>query len=259
MIHDRRSLAMMRLVVVLSLAATCLLAGCDQQPAGPVSSSGANGGPSSSSGSVEPIDVAGLNDKIDQAAANGDILVIDFWATWCPPCKAMFDDIHDLKEVMSGVDVITVSLDGDSEGGQSGAQKAGDYLRTKPYDAFEDAYIVAGREEQNAVVNALGENWNDIVAPAVFVFDREGQMAGEFIDMGPKETVHAVTRKVLDLKSSAKIGDDQPSAATRPEELPDKLDKNDSDAPATQPAGSDPSGSNDRSGGSDDLDLDLDL
>src|ERR1700691_4859299 len=44
-------------------------------------------------------------------ASSGKVLIVDFWATWCEPCKKSFPKLEDLyvKFKASGMDLIAVS------------------------------------------------------------------------------------------------------------------------------------------------------
>jgi len=55
--------------------------------------------------------------RITPASQRGRILVINFWATWCPPCREEMPAIEAFysKYRRSGVDVIAVSLDDRSD------------------------------------------------------------------------------------------------------------------------------------------------
>jgi thiol-disulfide isomerase/thioredoxin len=62
-----------------------------------------------SSHKVTQIDVDGLRKVLKP---NGRPLVINFWATWCPPCTEEFPDLVKLDTEFRGkVDFVTVSLD----------------------------------------------------------------------------------------------------------------------------------------------------
>lgn len=108
---DRRSL------VVSALACSVLLAGC----------SGAGGSLSSPSGAAHPLvgapapdfelkEVSGGADQ-SLAAHSGKVVLVDFWATWCEPCKQSFPAYQKLVEQLNGeLVVLAVSQDDDANG-----------------------------------------------------------------------------------------------------------------------------------------------
>src|SRR5438445_9026674 len=58
---------------------------------------------------VAPIDADGLKKLLKP---NGKPLLINFWATWCDPCRDEFPDLVKLDAAYRGkIDFITVSLD----------------------------------------------------------------------------------------------------------------------------------------------------
>jgi thiol-disulfide isomerase/thioredoxin len=51
------------------------------------------------------------------AAHSGKVVVVDFWATWCEPCKASFPAYQKLVQQMSGeLVVVAISQDDDAKG-----------------------------------------------------------------------------------------------------------------------------------------------
>lgn len=59
--------------------------------------------------SVTQIDIEGLRALIKP---NGKPLLINFWATWCDPCREEFPDLVKISGLYKGkIDIVTVSLD----------------------------------------------------------------------------------------------------------------------------------------------------
>ena len=58
---------------------------------------------------VTQIDIDGLKKLIKP---NGKPLMINFWATWCDPCREEFPDLVKLDTTYKGkIDIVTISLD----------------------------------------------------------------------------------------------------------------------------------------------------
>jgi thiol-disulfide isomerase/thioredoxin len=58
---------------------------------------------------VTPIDVVGLKKAL---TTSGKPLLVNFWATWCDPCREEFPDLVKLDAEYKGkIDFITISLD----------------------------------------------------------------------------------------------------------------------------------------------------
>ena len=82
-------------IPVLLTAFTLLLAGCGEKSSGAQGSGAAAPVASSSQQAVAPgfalDDLSGTEHKVKPG--DGRIYVINFWATWCPPCRAEFPEM----------------------------------------------------------------------------------------------------------------------------------------------------------------------
>ncbi len=125
--------------------------------------------PSGPSGSVTPAftqnDTAGV--PVSLSDFRGSIVVVEFWASWCGPCRAQRPWVRDFvaRTRDSGVAMIGVSLDYDLDAWRS-------YVRE---NSLHWTQLSDGRYWDNAVARQFGIS----ATPTFIIFDREGQRVGE--------------------------------------------------------------------------------
>ena len=110
--------------IVATLVAGVMLAQCSSQTAtAPANAPAALASPTNSGtapiGTVAPpFSGTGLDGtKISSADYAGKVLVLNFWATWCPPCRAETPDMNASYTKLHGADVAFLGAD-TSEGPQ---------------------------------------------------------------------------------------------------------------------------------------------
>lgn len=118
---------------------------------------------------IERID-GGLTDL---GAFRGKVILVNFWASWCPPCRrelAMLERLQQLVDPKS-LEVVAVSID---EGGKPTVEaflKRANVTRLRPY--LDPRGVVASRVDEDAptpfVLFGL---------PISYVIDRQGRVAG---------------------------------------------------------------------------------
>ncbi len=59
------------------------------------------------------LQLPGLNGPVDLAALQGQVVLLDFWASWCTPCKLSFPWMNALQTRLGprGLQVVAVNLD----------------------------------------------------------------------------------------------------------------------------------------------------
>lgn len=93
----------------------------------------------------------------------GKPIVIEFWATWCPPCLTLIPHMNDLheKHIKDGLTIMTVHV--------------GDGARKKSLERFAKQYKITypiGLDPTGRVMGAYGIR----EIPHAFVIDRAGKM-----------------------------------------------------------------------------------
>lgn len=118
-------------------------------------------------GRVKQIDIEGLKPLLKP---NGKPLLINFWATWCDPCREEFPDLVKLETAYRGkIDVVTVSLD-------DLADINGDVPKfLTEMKAEMPAYLLHTADEGKAI-KMVSKDWAGNLPLTVF-FDASGAIA----------------------------------------------------------------------------------
>ena len=103
--------------------------------------------------------------KVDTAALKGKVILVDFWATWCGPCKAEVPHVVEAYKKLheKGFEIIGISLDSD---------KAALTKYTKDNHMTWAQYF-DGQGWKNKIAVKYGIN----SIPAMWLIDKEGNLA----------------------------------------------------------------------------------
>ncbi|HEV2862093.1 MAG TPA: TlpA disulfide reductase family protein [Pyrinomonadaceae bacterium] len=160
------------LLLVLPLAAALAASAAGGQkdgaakPPAPKASSAESAAPA-----VKEIKEAGLKELLGSGKAAGRPLLVNFWATWCVPCREEFPDLVKLRELYDAakLDFALVSLDDPSD--ISGPVPA--FLGEQRAGHFPSYLLNA--DDPDAAINLIDPTWHGEL-PATFVLDREGKI-----------------------------------------------------------------------------------
>jgi peroxiredoxin len=120
-------------------------------------------------GKGDPAPAIQLKDQAGRAfslaAFKGQVVLVDFWASWCGPCRKSLPELDGLQDrfATQGVKVVGVSLDADA-----GSMVA--FLEKVPV-RFTILHDPAGQ---------TGEAFSVVAMPTTFLIDRDGRIAARF-------------------------------------------------------------------------------
>ena len=103
----------------LALAATgCGGGGADPKNPTSAKDSGGGGNGVKTGDKAPSFSLDSLNGQGKMAVAPGKVTIVDFWATWCEPCKKSFPKYQELyvKYKASGLEIVAISVDDEKNG-----------------------------------------------------------------------------------------------------------------------------------------------
>jgi cytochrome c biogenesis protein CcmG/thiol:disulfide interchange protein DsbE len=110
----------------------------------------------------------------------GKVAIVDFWATWCEPCKKSFPKLEELnvKYKDNGLEIVGISEDDDTAGIPSFASDLG----TRFPLVWDENKVIASK-------------WQPKSMPTTFVVDRKGTV--RFVHLGYHDGEEAEIEKEI--------------------------------------------------------------
>jgi len=137
---------------------------------------------------LTPVDEAGYRKLVE--AGRGKVLLVDFWATWCVPCRVELPVLVKLEARYRarGLKLMTVSCD-------EPEQEADAVRFLRQVKVTGSAYIKSTADDDR-FITAVDPKWSGAL-PALFLYDRQGRRAGSFVGETDKAAVEAALVKLL--------------------------------------------------------------
>jgi thiol-disulfide isomerase/thioredoxin len=104
---------------------------------------------------------------------DGKVVILDFWATWCPPCKAEIPGFIELQKKYAEKGLIVVGVSLDEQGSSVVKQFMKEFGMNYP--------VVMGNLK-------LMQDFGGAAIPTTFIIDRSGQIVSKHTGFTPKET-----------------------------------------------------------------------
>ncbi|HTG15692.1 MAG TPA: thioredoxin family protein, partial [Blastocatellia bacterium] len=141
------------------------------------------------SASAEPLPLLNLSlvdgSSLDTGSLHGRVTLINFWATWCVPCKAEIPVFNRFEQDYKsrGLAIVGISLD------EEGAAKVKPFLKQNPMN-----YAVAiGDQKVSASFNV-----DDSSLPVTLLIDRQGRVRFRHVGIARSEEFERELNQLLD-------------------------------------------------------------
>lgn len=119
--------------------------------------------------------------SVSLADFRGKVVVLDFWATWCPPCKKEIPDFVELQKQYGpqGVQVVGIALDQPDKVRAFAEQNGINYP------------VLLGNDELTVKYGGIDG------IPTTFVIDKKGKIVNRFEGFRPRSVFEAEIKKLL--------------------------------------------------------------
>ncbi len=166
-------------VLVLVFTAALVLSGCYGRSK-----------PSSINTPAPDFTIQDSDHSVTLSQLRGKIVVLNFWATWCPPCIEEMPSLVEMQKKFQGKDVTVLAVSVDED--------ANDYHKFLK-DHSVDLLTVreSGERTPNGVIAPVSSRYGTIKVPETYIIDRNGIIRRKFIgpvDWSQTEIVEYLSR-----------------------------------------------------------------
>jgi len=135
----------------------------------------------------EKLDDFTLNDlqgnEISLSDFTGKIIVLNFWATWCPPCKAEIPDFVETYNEFKNQNVVFlgVSLDDD----------------INALEQFVSEYHINYPVLIDNLTENVSASWNISAIPTTFFINTDGKIIDKWVGQIPKQQLVSILNELI--------------------------------------------------------------
>jgi len=137
---------------------------------------------------LAPVDEAAYPKLV--AAQKGKVVLVDFWATWCKPCRAEMPELVKLDQKLRARGFVLVTVSADEPEQEAAAAKL-----LKENNLSGRAYLKTPVDDDK-FIDSIDPKWGGAL-PALFLYDRTGKKVRSFIGETPIKDVEAAIEKLL--------------------------------------------------------------
>ena len=205
-----RAIAVVSLTLLLGVTSSC--GGGKPMPMTPTEGGGGasnDKGPAEVGKAAPDLSVKTVNGKgeVTRDSLSGKVAIVDFWATWCGPCKQSFPKLEELAKQNQGkVQVVGISVDDKADGVADFAKSNG-------------ATFAIGWDDGHAIAN----RWKVDSMPTTYILDSSGTV--RYIHAGYHDgEAETIAKELATLSAEPSSGKAKTETASTDSATPPKTD-----------------------------------
>jgi thiol-disulfide isomerase/thioredoxin len=136
--------------------------------------------------------------KVSLAALRGQVVFVNFWATWCPPCRDEMPGMVALGKDLAArypgkFKMVAISVD-------DGPNPVHEFLAAPPFGGVAATGLTVALDQDQAVAKAYyckgrGE-CGELKFPETYIVDGTGRLVAYMV--GPRDWTHPAARQLLE-------------------------------------------------------------
>ena len=137
---------------------------------------------------LTPIDENGYRRLI--AGQRGKVVLVNFWATWCAPCRKELPDLVRLETRLRNQGFVLITISADEP------EQEADAVRLLEQSGVRPPAYIRRSQDDDRFITAVDPGWSGAL-PALFLYDRQGKKLRSWVGETSLAGIERAIRKFL--------------------------------------------------------------
>ncbi len=124
------------------------------------------------------------------AAHKGQVVLVDFWATWCVPCRAEMPQLVKMSMKLGARGLVLITVSADEPDKELAA------FKLLMENSVAPPFYLKKAVDDDKFTNLVDTKWSGEL-PAMFLYDRSGKRVRSFLGETPVKDIEAAIEKLL--------------------------------------------------------------
>ncbi|MEA3553614.1 MAG: TlpA disulfide reductase family protein [Campylobacterota bacterium] len=145
--------------------------------------------------SGKEIKIEALRDGWKFNGLEGKVVLLDFFGTWCPPCKAEIPHLNNIREKLKNdFEILGIDI-GPRSGGVNSPEHLAQFIKE-----FSIKYPITVAADNGKLFGTVSELNPQGSIPFMVLFNKKGEYLKHYIGMKPEEMLFSDVKKAIEMK-----------------------------------------------------------